>query len=322
MRHRRNPAPLGKEAQIVTAIDSTICGLFGAGRRGLRTVRGAAVALMLLVPAAPAGAAFPGENGRIAYHLASGSHALDIFTIKANGTHRHRLTRSPADEREPAYSPDGRKLAFMRKFDIWTMNPDGSHKQALTHDGTGRVDESPSFSPSGNKIVWSRDGHLRIANSDGSDAHNVGYDGRMPAWSPNGRWIACVHAFSAVNGIVKLHPDGSDVTDLTADQPTLSTEQPDWSPDGHELAYWGHPPDYGGDVWLMRADGADKHTLVSDADDEGDPAYSPDGEHVAFVHYFASGPKASILTVPAGGGIAAPVVVGDVVALSPSWQPR
>ena len=99
----------------------------------------AACGVAMLAVNEPAQAAFPGQNGRIAYvfHLPNGFH--EIYTMNPNGTDRKKLTNNLAYDTSPTYSPSGTKIAFasVREGDvskIYTMNAsDGSAKKPLTN---------------------------------------------------------------------------------------------------------------------------------------------------------------------------------------------
>ncbi|MGH2738713.1 MAG: TolB family protein, partial [Actinomycetota bacterium] len=79
-----------------------------------------ATALVLMValvggtPAPPAGAAFPGANGKIAFRRdTTGTGTEEIFSMNADGSGQTNLTNNnPADDQKPDWSPDGTRVAF------------------------------------------------------------------------------------------------------------------------------------------------------------------------------------------------------------------
>src|SRR5688572_17563925 len=85
----------------------------------------AGAALVLLVPQVQA--AFPGQNGKIAYERDG-----DIWSMNPDGTAQTNLTNTPDAEFQPAWSPDGTKIAFARAEDIWVMQADGTGAVNLT----------------------------------------------------------------------------------------------------------------------------------------------------------------------------------------------
>ena len=91
----------------------------------------------LLVCASAAQAAFPGQNGKIAY-----VHSGDIWTVDPDGTDAAQLTSGPASDAEPNWSPDGKQIAFSSNRDsgsqAYVMDA-GRYGRAPPHDGRARI---------------------------------------------------------------------------------------------------------------------------------------------------------------------------------------
>lgn len=121
-----------------------------------------------------------GADGRI--HSQS-----EIFIVNADGTALRRLTHSPKEDVGPAWSPDGKRIAFttsrnarlLEQDDVYVMNADGTEQTQLTEnqapiDGDGLLgsDFGPTWSPDGTRIAFTsaRDGNFEIylMNADGS----------------------------------------------------------------------------------------------------------------------------------------------------------
>jgi Tol biopolymer transport system component len=65
----------------------------------------------------------------------------DIGTVDLETGKRRTLTHDPGDEFSPAWSPDGREIAYVANTEIWLMGADGGHQHQLTHDGGLGYDE-------------------------------------------------------------------------------------------------------------------------------------------------------------------------------------
>jgi Tol biopolymer transport system component len=103
----------------------------------------------------------------------------EIYVMNADGSGTRRLTHSAAYDGEPAWSPDGRKIAFRStrngNREIYLMNADGSSQRNLTRNPANDV--RPSWSPDGRRIAFisDRDGRLEahVMNADGSGQRSL-----------------------------------------------------------------------------------------------------------------------------------------------------
>lgn len=110
-----------------------------------------AILLALVAGTKPAEATFPGVNGKIAFYNNG-----DVWSMNPDGTGRVQLTTNYNAEDNPAFSPDGSRIAYEFLRGIWLMNADGSGKTNLINDnGTG--DQRFVFSPDGAKILFESD---------------------------------------------------------------------------------------------------------------------------------------------------------------------
>jgi hypothetical protein len=143
-------------------------------------------------PAAPAqatgGIGLSLLKGRIAFS-AGPPHGEDVHVINADGTGRARVTTDPAADFDPAWSPDGTRIACRHQpgddlsTGIYVISADGSAARNLTRSD-GVADWGPAWSPGGRQIVWNSGraapGGLRgyLMAPDGSGVRPPGADVR------------------------------------------------------------------------------------------------------------------------------------------------
>lgn len=190
---------------------------------------------------------------------------------------------------------------------LYTVSPDGADPQSIT---PGDADYfSPSWSPDGKQIAFVRvallndaiDEGMYLMNSDGTGLRKV-YSTGLPSvgiqhlrWSPDGSRLGFVRSkwppgpgpvteADEERRIFVVNADGTDARPIThADQRIGSFS---WSPGGESVVFWresaGPQGRFVNDLFVMNVDGTEVRQLTHDGSSR-DPAWSPDGELIAFV---------------------------------------
>ena len=166
-----------------------------------------------------------------------------LWTLPAAGGTATRITDLTYDARQPAWSPDGSRIAFQAyrngTWDVWTIEPDGSSPTPLT---TGPFDDrEPHWSPDGARLAFSSDrsGHydiwvLEIATGETRRVTSDEGNDYWPAWSPDGREIAFVAARQKGSGIRAVTLDGVERSVVSS---TDTLGAPAWTPDGRTVVF-------------------------------------------------------------------------------------
>ncbi len=257
------------------------------------------------------GAAAP-HNGAIAFvRTAAGSTELRVGS--------RVVSSSPDAQASPAWSPDGRRLAFVNWRSIWAVGADGSQRRRLVRDAL-----DVAWSPDGRRLVFTRGDDIWTAQADGTREQQLTRGPLVetaPAWSPDGRWIAffVLDRSRAGSGELDLmHPDGSArhllVTVSPAgsdDQQSFELSRPSWSTGGW-IAY-GEPPG----IFLVHANGSGRHLIGPGLE----PRFSPDGRRIVFMQPDPDTGAGRLYVMNANGTGVRPVTDGRHNDSQPDWQP-
>lgn len=250
-----------------------------------------------------------------------------IYVMNADGSDQRRLTRNATQDLYPAWSPDGRQIAFMRrcwhsndKYDtdqeIFVMNSDGSEQRNLTRRRLWD-DESSAWSRDGTKIAFvsGLEYGIFVINADGSGQRVLARNAESLTWSPDGKRIAFVRGLPSEHvAIYVMKNDGSGQKRLT--DARVGSFDPAWSPDGSKIAFTSER-DENNEIYIMSPDGSGQRRLTHGGGDSA--AWSPDGTRIAFASY--PDDNSEVYVMNADGSGRTRLTHNSATDADPSWQP-
>lgn len=200
------------------------------------------------------------------------------------------LPPSPSADYDPAWSPDGNRIAFTSTRsgnpDIYVYNLRDNTLLQLT---SNRFREKyPAWSPTGNQIAYVREsvyGQIWVMSDNGANQQRFSLSGEVhdlwPAWSPDGSLI--LYSQMKPNELPKLFALKYEDRFTTRVSRIPPPGQPDAgpvvqvsiSPDGNWLAFEGWPDGQNHDIYIMTINGSNRVRLTTDKDFDFGAAWRP-----------------------------------------------
>ena len=270
-----------------------------------------------------------GEKGvhssKMAYVVRQGE-SREIFISDFDGANMRPITQNQSINISPAWTPDGRKIAFTsylkRNPDLYLIDLEGKNLQRFSsHPG---LNASPSWSPDGKQITLmiGKDGKSDIflidARGENPRRLTSGHGNEStPRWSPDGQQIVFSSDRSGSPQIYIMSSDGSNVRRLTYEG-NYNTS-PSWSPKGDRIAFCGRA---GGQfhIFTIVPDGSGLKKLTPNGSSNESPCWSPDGRYIAFSSTRSGGSRIYIMN--ANGFNQRLLTTSKGGESSPAWSKR
>lgn len=231
-------------------------------------------------------------EGEIVYAEINGAH-IRLRVIAADGSGDRLLLPERDDwiQQHPAWSPDGRRLAFTGnegfrngQISVYVCEVDGLRCTGVRPLITPGQNCWPAWSPDGKRLAYIGVSHqLMLADADGGNRRRpLSLAGIQfhPNWTPDGEWILFASSHAGYFQVYKIRPDGRELTRLSRGDGYES--RPAVSPDGRWVAYSTRGLDGSGIVAAPIGGGEPIRITTTEALDDY-PSWSRDGSRLHFV---------------------------------------
>lgn len=250
--------------------------------------------------------------------------AAGLYRVTLEGVET-RLTRENYAATHPAWSPDGKLIAFNAREagreEIFVMDADGSNVRQLTENAGNNY--YPSWSPDSKQIAFAsnRNGSFQVfvMQADGANVRPL-TDGtkraEKPAWSNDGSEIAIMLVEGNNAEVYAVRADASSMRRLT--NHPANDFNPAWSPDDKRIAFnSSRAGDH--EIFVMDWDGSNVRQLTNATGWSEKPAWSPDGTKIAF--YSNRDGDADIYVMDADGENVTRLTTAKGFDAQPAWEP-
>lgn len=267
------------------------------------------------------------NNGKIAFTSTRDGNR-EIYVMNPDGTEQVRLTNNPGRDDYPAWSPDGKRIAYLSQsgsggFSINLMNSDGTNKTQLTSIIFNIFPNSEKFSldwsPDGGKIAFQDNGDIFTININGNNRFRLTNGGAPnafaePSWSPDSSHIA----YSCGGIICVIKADGTEGKVLNINLPgnVPYEHSPDWSAVDDQILFARSIELDSSYLGAVKADGTNARILdFSPSYDFAKARWSPDGTKIVFSH-----PSRQIFVMNADTS-SPRQLTSTGTNFNPAWQP-
>lgn len=282
--------------------------------------------------AAPLPTPMGGGPGSIAFASNRGGN-VQVWTMDLASGGTRQVTQMQDGACQPAWSPDGKRLAFISPCKgeqdtypgstLFLINPDGSGVVSLATTPGGDFD--PAFSPDGTQLAFTslRDGkpHIYLYSLADNKATRLSpmpvYD-RQPAWSPDGKSLAFTTTRQGHLQVWTMGADGKNAREFSLFDRGLAS-MPVWSPDGKIIYFIEGPQQLTGLIAKRLNDMMNEFPIAPSMRPISDPHFSPDGEWLIFEGQ-ADGKPGLFRMTPTGTNLTR-LTDGQNIDFQPAWQP-